>query len=76
MSAVLWVTRNKKYSHRYIEEVTIWEGLKPTNQRGYFLDDGRSTFITTFYRKRFNRWASKQIKPGECRKFEIVLKAK
>ena len=76
MSAVLWVTRNRKYSHRYIELVTIWEGLKPTNHGGYFLDDGKSYMITTFCRKKFNRWASKPIKPGECIKFEIVLKAK
>ena len=40
------------------------------------MDDGKAKFITTFNRKKFNRWASKPIKPGECRKFEIVVLSK
>lgn len=75
MSQILWVTRNKRYNHRYIELVNIWES-KPTNHGGSFLDDGKAELITSFYRKEFNRWASKPIKPGECRKFEIVVTGK
>jgi len=75
MSQILWVTRNRYSDRKYIELVNIWE-TKPTKRRGYFLDDGKSELITSFHRKDFNRWASKPIKPGECRKFEIVVTGK